>query len=194
MTFPLRQNAKRITPSDVEENVKLFNEIRVGKKAMERLIEGNMAYVVSKVAFFLADFPAFQYLQDDLISEGFLVLTRLAEKLGNRTVAAEDFNPQGMISRSLRNAFLNVIRSERTPTVQLTNEIESTLTYEAMTTIDLKLDILNCCKDGLEEQIVRLRCEGLEDEAIAIQLGASKATICRTRQAIYKRYQEQQSD
>lgn len=192
MTFPLRQNAERITPSDVEENVKLFNEIMAGKKAMERLIEGNMAYVVSKVAFFLADFPTFKYLQEDLISEGFLVLTRIAKKLG--TVAAKDFNPQGMISRSLRNAFLNVIRSERSMNVPLTEEIESTLTYEAMSAVDLKLDILGCCKDGLEEQIVRLRCEGLEDEAIAIQLGASKATICRTRQAIYQRYREQQSD
>ena len=77
-----------ITPSSKAENENLFRKITTcrkvvqeGKQAAERLIEGNMAYVVSKVESFLDEYTDYEYLRDDLISEGFLTLARVADNL-----------------------------------------------------------------------------------------------------------------
>ena len=150
-----------------------------------------MAYVISKVDAFLDEYTSVEYLRDDLISEGFLTLAKVADNLmKGGEVDEADFNPQAMISVSLRNAFLNLVRVEReTP---MTDAIESTLTYDDSAAIDLKLDILACCKDDRDREIARLRCDGLNDTQIGKRLGLHQVHVSRLRQALCARFQEKQ--
>lgn len=175
-----------ITPSCQEENRGLFDSIIRGNKAAQRLVEGNMAYVVNKVIRFLDEHPGFGYLKDDLVSEGFFVLTRLANTL--KEVGEDGFSPQALISVSLRNAFLDMIGKERE--VPLTDVIVDNLKYDTTPTTDMRLDILACCLNGTEERIVQLRCEGLTDHRIALLLGMSVRHVGRLRQEIFGRFQE----
>ena len=187
-----------ITPSSKAENEDLFRKITTcrkvtqeGKEAAERLIEGNMAYVVSKVESFLDEYTDYEYLRDDLISEGFLTLAKVADNLRkSEAVDEEEFNPQAMISVSLRNAFLNMIRVERE--TAMTDALESTLTYDDSAAIDLKLDILACCENDRDREIVRLRCDGLNDSRIGERLGLHRTQVCRRRQALHERFQATQ--
>jgi DNA-directed RNA polymerase specialized sigma subunit len=180
-----------ITPSSRDENESLFRRIIAGKKAARRLVEGNMAYVVSKVENFLDEFPDYRYLKDDLVSEGFLVVARIARVIEERgEVSEECFNPQGLLSVSLRNQFFKMTDLERD--VPLTEAIANTLVRDDTATQDLKLDILSCCKDGLEEEIVRLRCDGLNDIHISRKLGMTPKHVSRLRQEIHERFQEKQ--
>ena len=175
-----------ITSSCPEENSALFDSIITGNKAAQRLVEGNMGYVVTKVECFLDEHPDFRYFKDDLISEGFLVLTRISWTL--KEVSEDEFAPQALISVSLRNAFLDMIAKERE--VPLTDAIADCLKYDTTPTTDMKLDILTCCQNRIEERIVQLRCEGLMDCRIALSLGMSVRHIGRLRQEIFDRFQK----
>jgi len=177
-----------IASSNREENEQLFADIVRGHKAAQRLAEGNMGYVIKKVNGFLKEHPTFAYLRDDLNSEGFFVLSRIAQSVTE--VCKNDFNPQGMISVSLRNAFLNMIRLERH--VPLTDAIAETHTYSEGSATDLRLDIFDCCEDERERQIVHLRGGGLLDDEIAERLHIGRQWVSKTRQAIYERFQEKQ--
>jgi DNA-directed RNA polymerase specialized sigma subunit len=180
-----------ITSSCRDENESLFRRIIAGKKAARRLVEGNMAYVVSKVENFLDEFPDYRYLKDDLISEGFLVVARISRVIEQQGEVSEDcFNPQGLLSVSLRNQFLTTIDLERN--VPLTEAVANTLVRDDTAAQDLMLDILSCCEDGREEKIIRLRCEGLTDKQIGPEVGLTKMHVSRLRQKIYERFQEKQ--
>lgn len=178
-----------ITSSSREENRELFQQIAAGGRAKQRLVEGNMAYVVTKVDRFLIEFPSYNYLRDDMISQGFLVLARIAEKVeGDGDVSEDNFAPQGLMSLSLRNEFLMMIHVERE--VPLTDAITENLLCDTMPVTDLKLDILACCVDDLDREIVRLRCEGLLDPRIGEILGYTSQHISRLRSNIFERLQE----
>jgi len=179
-----------ITPSCQTENRTLFHSILKGNQAKTRLVEGNMAYVVATVETFLDAHSDFAYLKDDLISEGFLVLARVADTLSE--VHTDDFFPQGLMARSLRNAFLNMIRVERE--VPLTDAISNNLMCDMMPAINLKLDILDCCRTDIDREIIRLRCDGLIDKRIGRLLGLSERHVGRLRAEILARFQEMQED
>jgi DNA-directed RNA polymerase specialized sigma subunit len=179
-----------ITPSSRVENRELFQQIAAGSpQAKQRLMEGNMAYVVNKVDRFLDEIQGFNHLRDDLISQGFLVLARIAQKVEKDGVVAEkDFAPQGLMSRALRNDFLKMVYGERQ--VPLTEAVAETLLYDTEDERDLKLDILTCCENEVETEIVNLRCEGLVDHQIAGRLGISERYVGVLRQKIHRKLQE----
>jgi DNA-directed RNA polymerase specialized sigma subunit len=200
MKLQQKANECGITPSSKEENEKLFRDLieagkdgdtEAGIRASQRLVEGNMGYVVAKVDSFLDEHTDFGFLRDDLVSEGFLVLARIAKTvMENGDIDEEEFNPQAMMSVSLRNAFLNMIRLERES--PLTDAIEDNCIYDEAKVRDLRLDILACCTNDMERETVRLRCDGLTDDQIANKLGAGRRHICRIREALYERFQETQ--
>ena len=175
-----------ITPSCRKENRSLFDSIIAGNKAAQRLVEGNMGYVVTKVECFLDEHPDFRYFKDDLISEGFLVLTRIADTL--KEVAEDEFAPQGLISTALQYAFVRMTEKERE--VPLSDVIADNLGYDDTPATDMKLDIFACCQNITETRIVQLRCEGLMDSHIATLLGMSKRHVGRLRDELLDRFQK----
>lgn len=175
-----------ITSSCREENRALFDRIIAGNKAAQRLVEGNMGYVVAKVECFIDEYSNYGYLKDDLISEGFLVLARIADTL--KEVNEDEFAPQALMSKSLHNAFVQMVLKEQGTT--LTDAIADTHTHDPTPITDMKNDILACCLNVTEERIVQLRCEGLMDNRIAILVGISIRHVGRLRQEIFERFQE----
>lgn len=181
----------KIKPANREENTELLAQIATGERAHERFIEGNMAYVIFKVGKWLDEHPEYEYLKDDLISEGFLVLAKIAKRVAIMGDIGDDSNAQGLITISLGRAFDRMSGYERH--IPLTPEIENHHTYETLNSSDVLSDILTCCEDSRERRIVILRSRGLHDEQIAPLLGFShKNAVWRIRQEIEKRYQELQ--
>jgi hypothetical protein len=192
----LREKAAEldIQPSNKEENVELFVQIAEGARTREeahkRFVEGNMAYVVFKANAWLEVHPAFEYLRDDLIGEGFLVLTRIANRVAKIGIREENFNVQGMISTSLQRAFTRLAHREG-PMIPLSPSIERDHIYETPEATDVMSDILSCCDNEREERIVTLRSQGLTDDQIAPMVGYRQgATVWSVRKQIQQRYEE----
>ena len=74
--------SKMTKPLTLEENNILYQQILAGdKQAIEDMIVGNMALVISKTNDFIGSRPWSRYLNDDLISAGFIGLIEAVNKL-----------------------------------------------------------------------------------------------------------------
>lgn len=181
----------KIKAANRKENTELLAQIATGERAHERFIEGNMAYVIFKAGKWLDENPEYEYLKDDLIGEGFLVLAKIAKRVAIMGDIGDDSNAQGLITMSLGRAFDRMAGHERH--ILLTPEIENHHTYETSDLPDVLSDILTCCEDSRERRVVILRSRGLTDEQIVPILGfPHKTAVWRCRQEIEKRYQELQ--
>lgn len=173
-------------PCNQKENVDLFRRISQGDKtAARRFIEGNMACVVSMVDRFLDTNEEFRFLQDDLISEGYLTLVRISKKITD--VDFDRFNPQGMIFVALRNALVRMTQKERQ---SLTTEpLHNNLLDADREKHNKKLrhDILACCKSSGEGEIIQLHLMKRTDAEIAELLNLSRSQVFRRRHRIFKR-------
>lgn len=82
-------------PLTDEENEALYHRIRTGDTAaISEMIERNMPGVISRVGEFLRLYPRFSYLRDDLVSEGFMALTKTVNRF---TVIEAEKHPSGRI-------------------------------------------------------------------------------------------------
>ncbi|MHC4297929.1 MAG: sigma-70 RNA polymerase sigma factor region 4 domain-containing protein [Planctomycetota bacterium] len=197
-----------IAPSCAEENEVLFTKLsEVGettrqltekldqaRQAAQRLVEGNVGYVIARVDWFLDDHPEHTYLRDDLVSEGFLTLTRLATKLIEKEKVSPDvFNPGGMMSICLRNSFINLVKKERTREVDIGVATDRDLSYEDTFGVsDLMADLLSMCNTMEEREIIKLRAQGFNDTEIGAKLGRSQQSVNRIRNELHQRYQAKQ--
>lgn len=180
-----------IMPASDEENRTLFIRITDGSNAARRFIEGNMAYVTHCVRAFLAEHPHLKHLRDDLMSDGFLTLTRIAEFVRKRgQVTGDRFNPQGLLCTALRNGFIKLCRKEQSS--WLTPAVSSTLAAPNLSnSINLMADLHALCDDAVDRQIIDLRARGYTDEEIAEGVQLSRPAVTRRRQRLHAAYREQ---
>ena len=172
-----------VKPCNQEENVELLRSIAEGDSfSIERFIEGNMPYVVHKVACYLKVYPQYEFLRDDLISEGYLILAQIAERVS--ALGLEVTILQEYLFVALRNAFVHLAKKEIPYTF-----LEDKYTYED-TVSDVKHDILACCHSDLDKTIVRLRYEKYSDTKIAGRCSVSQSKITRARNVIRKRMEK----
>jgi RNA polymerase sigma factor (sigma-70 family) len=93
----------------VDENDALYHRIHGGDRAaIKEMIERNTPLVLSRVGNFLKEYHRFNHLKDDLVSEGYLSLTRTVNKFTTDTVE----KPTGQIVFELDKAFGNYIDQE----------------------------------------------------------------------------------
>ena len=179
--------AQGISPSNSEENNSLVEAILAGDpNAINRFIEGNMALVTVKVEAFLAKWPQYAYLRDDLLSEGFLALTRAAHELGKEV---ETFNPQGLIGTAVNNALIDLVRKEKG--VPLTKDIETSLLVDPISEIELKVDLQALCKGEKDRRIIEMREQGYSHDEIGREVNLCKGNVTRRLQALNARYAQQ---
>ncbi len=162
-----------------EENRILFQQILDGEEgAKERFITGNMAYVVAVAEDYVGKRPQFEYLQDDLISEGYLVLVKLSEKI------LHDDNPQGLLTTCLKHAFTKlVMREEKRKTEPLDKNLVWNNKYENCS----RHEVLIACADDLEKRIMTMHLDGHADRKIAHILNMTRPHVLRIRHKIKKK-------
>lgn len=188
---PISKQAAELgmTSTTSEENKRLLKAIIDGQSASSRLSEGNMAVVVVNVDTLLRQCPQFKYLRDDLISEGFLALVKLANKVHRM---APIKNHQGLIGTTIRNALLDLIRRERE--VPLTDVVLQALSDNPTTVSDLRQDLLSCCADDKDHTIIAMREAGYTDEEIAGKIGITRPNVTRRRAKLRERWERTQSN
>ena len=148
-------------------------------------IKENMPFVTKKVEAFVTKFPQYTYLQDDLLSEGFLALTKAAHELA-KGKQGPNLNPSGLIYVCVRNALIDLVKRERH--VPLTKDIEASLLVDPISEIELKVDLQALCKDEKDRRIIEMREQGHTDEEIGAELGISRSQAGRRRQSLHARY------
>jgi RNA polymerase sigma factor (sigma-70 family) len=80
-------------PLTEELNLELLPQVVAGNvAAREQMITGNMALVLRKVEAFIHCFPTIVYLRDDLISAGFMGLTKAVNAVAARVKIENVFN------------------------------------------------------------------------------------------------------
>jgi len=93
-----------MTPSNVDENDTLYQRIRSGdQNAVAEMIERNTPLVKSRVGKFVKDYERFRYLFDDLVSEGFLALTRVVNSFSESEVTKPTGRMVSEIDYTLKN-------------------------------------------------------------------------------------------
>ena len=168
-------------PCTKEENAELFRRIIEGdEEARERFIKGNMAYVIAAVDGFVRERHQYKYLQDDLISEGYLVLARISQSIRNTQ------NPQGMLASCLINAFNKLTSNE---TKEITEALDNNLIAENNRDKGSRYEVLAGCENNLERRIMSLHLDGHTDRKIAHTLNMTRPHILRIRQKINKKLQ-----
>ena len=160
-----------------EENKELFQRILDGDEAAkERFIEGNMGYVVVVVSDFVKNNEKIKYLQDDLISEGYLTLIKISQTKN------PVHNLQGFICACLRNTCVEMVMKDKP-----CERLKKNATYKEDGIKDMRQDILNCCEDNLDLRIIHLRHQGHNDLEIADICGVSQQYINKRRNDILKK-------
>lgn len=96
-------------PSNVTENDVLYHRIKGGDRAaIDEMIERNIPLVKSRVGNFLKSYRRFDHLQDDLVGEGFLTLTKVV----NSFVDTVTDKPTGRIIFELDKTLGGYVDSE----------------------------------------------------------------------------------
>lgn len=200
-------------PASRETNDTLYPLVVAGnEKAIEEMILGNMALVTFKVAAYLQQFYQFSYLKDDMLSQGYLGLCMAVRSMVNNPV--ENPNPTGLISINIHYQIgelldieaairvpkrtwhrkntngqpLAVPKKEGSLTVEDTLQMAATEDPRAMTI--LMDELMGCCENDTEKELVKLRTEGRKDDEIAGLLGLPKTTTYMMRRGIYARFLE----
>ena len=159
------------------DNAGLYPRVVAGdKEAREGMIVSNMPMVVSIVDDYLKSSKDFDYLRDDLTSEGFLSLTRVIDVLRTRPLMCERA-VSSYIYKSIRHA---VGKAARRSPYESANKDWSKRTmsrFKSVEDVDAGDVIDACCKAPLEHRLVQLRQKGYSLREIAKRLRTNTLTM-----------------
>lgn len=189
-----------------KEAVELAEQIRLGNEdARERMILGYIKLVIHKVGSWLAVFPTLAYLSDDMVSEGFLAVTKAVNKIAEGDLPEKN-NPTGYISVAIHNGLSNFVMGEaiiRVPRgieldqrasvsahvlVGLESEIAASTAHERM--FEVRDTLNSICETEYDAAIIELRSHGCTDAEIAEQLELPLTTVHMLRRELYQRFLE----
>lgn len=209
-----------IVPLSREENEDLYQQLWKAPKddkepIIQTMIEGNMALIFGRVSDFLDDYPRFNYLRDDIISECFVGLTRAVRGLASMEPPPEP-NPLGFIYIVLRHAIIDFVFGDSTIPVPnntqwyYRNTTGENLQLPKIVSLDdLGLDVIdtnsyqtdlclqqlnNSCCTQKDFAIIWLRLCGYNCEQIGDQLGMARTSVIAARQRLYRRFQLECAD
>jgi DNA-directed RNA polymerase specialized sigma subunit len=189
-----------------EANLALYPRVAVGdREAMNEMIESNMSLAISKVDSFIGCFPNLAHLRDDMVSEGFLGLTKAVNKMAEAG-PRENPNPTGFMSYWINHGIGTVAdreaangasdrttRRARQNGEELPHQVAMPPdTDEAMidptAEIELRDLIDSCCETETDRVIVAMREKRYTDKEIAAALELPVTTTYMLRRAIYERF------
>ena len=190
------------THTDKQENDRLYHLVLAGDgRAEKELVVNNLPLVVSIVDSFITRCPMYEYLRDDLTSEGFVALVT-AVRSANRKRDTTSY-----LSKSIRTSLRKLMgrvgvvsnRSSRLrtkpgqPKAVTTKDVSKyTLgqSVEPTSMIELRDLIDACCLSELDRTIVRMREERYTIRQIAKVVGLPTMTTQELWAAIRDRFEE----
>ena len=191
-----------------EENERLYPAVAGGDEdAINRMIEINMPFVLSRAESYLAAHPDYSHLRDDLVAEGFYRLTWAVRKMAQKGPVT-DSNVTGYISFWITKAMGTVAEQENRTTgpsesarrrsdVELPHQVpmpdplipgRSDKSVDPMALTDLRDLIHSCCETDADRMIITLAEQGHTDTEIAQAIDTPITTAYLLRRAIYARF------
>jgi hypothetical protein len=217
----LSTDLNRMSPrgqSSVQVNDELYPLVSAGDEAaIIQMIELNMSLVVAKVAAYIRCYPFAAYLQDELLSEGFVGLTKGVRKMAEdgpifnpkptrymeywilchvgAVIDREDANGESDRLKRLRRqqeknnpGESEQIRLRRVPLPDsMANSSHADELVDPMAMPDLRDLIAACCETDIDRIIVDMREKGYKDAEIAKVIETPYSTTYMLRRAIYRR-------
>ena len=208
----LLKDCKRGTTE--EDNNQLYSQVRAGDAAAkEQMVLNNAGLVLHYVNGFLERRPDCEHLRDDLVSGGFLALSKAVDKASrtevNNITGYLYICIQNEIRAEARNLF-NVMKGkaavvplpeERTTThgdadfeiagASPAERAPASTKDDPLHTLsekEIREELFICCETEEDRQIVELRREQSSVDVIAVLLQLGRATVYRRLQAIRRRY------
>jgi hypothetical protein len=197
-------------PLTREKNDELYILLVVGDQtARRRMIEGNLALVVTKVNQYIVSFPFIEFLREDMIGEGLLALTNAVDDLQARGLV-ENPNPTGYICKAVQNEIGHLVDEELhlqapsrtlrhrrkkgkpvvTPPQVAIEPMHVDQIQDPMGMTDLRDMISAACEDELDRMIVELRERSYTYQEIATRLDIPLTTAFVQLREIYGRFLE----
>ena len=201
----------RSEPFTTAENDAVYQRLVSGdESARNELIEGNMALVIHRVDAYLHRAPQMAYYRDDMISAGIVGLCEVVDRMQKKGPVTSP-KPTGWITKGIDCCISRLAdesntivvpkmtqaraRSEGKPIRPPRTVSDKALVYRDDSEIsgnaaatELQEEILACCEDDTDRQIVRMRSDGHTDAEIAASLGLSAMTISRRRRVVFERF------
>ena len=181
--------------SNRELNDQLQTLVAAGDEAARtRMIEGNMRLVAYKVEQFLSASPQFAYMKDDLLSEGFLGLTKGVNRIRDQEVG----DPTAYLAQCIRKHLLSAVGAGDTVRVPRNKKrlvrqpIGRGVAYSPDATQETLESVIDVCGDVTEKTIVSLRAEGYSDAEIAARVGLSRSRVTTLRTQISEKFAERE--
>ena len=183
-------------------NEELLEQLKNGVDVKKELVEKNLGLVYTIVGSFIRSMPRLAYLHDDMLSQGFLILTTVIDAIHTRDIRT---TVGRYVADSINNKLRTWIREETSlvpPQTQIDYdnddaELGAPTVKTAGLIIQLKetpeptelLDaIYAACETDEDRVIVDLRRKGYKDRYIAKVLNISKTQVNDRRAAIEERY------
>lgn len=183
----------------------LYSRVVAGcEQAKAQMIEAHLGLAYSKVKRLLKKVPALKYLREDLVAEGNLAVVEAVNNLVGSELGDRKENPTGYISIHVTYAMARFVdsvegggtisgearrrRRREGRGVPTQDEIPDLLESDPGGLIDTWDDLLACCKDPEDREILRLKAEGHTGRSISRTLGMSHAEVHKRLHGIHKRY------
>lgn len=172
---------------DVIHSQFIDNEER--QAAINSMIEANIPLVLLKVETYIGLNPATKYLEDDLVSEGILALSRAINKLANLGIPEiKENNPNGFINQWIIFDIARLAENEAKQKVPEHYKLSAKLDFNPSIIVD-KLDfIMSVCQTPEDIAIIEMRMAGSTDEEVAARLDISRTAVRVQRHVLMQRY------
>jgi DNA-directed RNA polymerase specialized sigma subunit len=206
-------NTGRSEPFTTEHNDECYKRLISGDaNARNEMIEGNIALAVYRTDAYLRTSPQMAYYRDDMISAGLVGLCEAIDTMQKKG-AIRNPKPTGYIARTIDQHIVRLAdeantivvsykaqeraRAEGKPILppRLVSDkvllgVDDSVFRDRNATKELQDEILACCHNAIERQIVMMRSEGYTDAQIGDVLNLSDTTISSRRKAIHSRLLE----
>jgi DNA-directed RNA polymerase specialized sigma subunit len=200
----------RTEPFTVEQNDEVYNRLVSGDTAARNeMIEGNVALAVFRTDTYLRSNSQMAFYRDDMIGAALVGLCEAVDSMQKRGRIRSP-KPTGYITKTIDQHIQVVVDESNTIVVpskaQQRARAKGTpiqpprvVSEKAAASVgdpsqrdkiagdDLHEEILTCCLDDVDRQIVTMRKENLTDIHIGGVLGISQPKVLRRRKAIEER-------
>ena len=197
-------------PLTVEDNLELVPLVAAGDEdAKRKMIEGNIALVLSTVEQYLRQCPQFVYLRDDLVGYGFVALINAVGRITDGDDSIDLKAPVDYIRTCVLRDLGHAIEEEAMVRIPHSTQHVATTAgnrIKQLTATSIPLDscpgsdgeavydmrdlIESCCENDNEKTFVEMREAGYTLKEIAQHLGKPISTVDLMKKRIYARVLE----